>query len=142
MLMRRNAQPLYRLAREVELDEHGGFVSYDITSMTGFDGDELRGFILDHTPIGKLDVDLAVSHEAYVGVHAQIRPDDGFQVGVPIESGRIDHAFYSHVSGVRDIDQNAANLAVLVGFHRGKKWICCTHGWFLQTKKDFTLAGL
>jgi hypothetical protein len=134
--MPRHAEPVYRFAFEIELDQHGGLVPDHPPLVPWFDRDELRGLVLDDAPVGKPDVDLTLIHEADMGVHAQIGPDDGLQVGVPIESGRVDHALHSHVPGLSDIDLNAADVVALVGFHRGEKWIGRAHGGFLPAYSE------
>jgi len=134
--MRGDAEAVNRLAFKIELDEHGGLVADHPTLVPWFDGDKLRGLVLDNATVGEPNVDLAVSHEAHMRVHTQIRSDDGFQMGVPIESGRVDHALHSHVPALLDVNLNAANVAVLVGFHRGKEWICRAHGCFLPTYRE------
>ena len=60
--------------------------------------------------IGESDVDLAMSHEADVRMHAVFGADDGLQIFGPVESGRVDHALHADVAGAHDVHLNAADV--------------------------------
>jgi hypothetical protein len=126
----RHSESLYCLAFEIELNQHGGFVTNHPPLVPWLDGDELRGLILDNAAILKPHVDLAPRHETDVCVHTQFRSHHGAQMGGKVESRRVDHALYSDVAGPGNVDLDTANLLVLVSLHGGKEWIGRTH-WLL-----------
>src|ERR1700730_8606008 len=64
-----HAELLHGFTLEVELDQHGGVVADHPSLVPPFDGDELRGLVLDYTPVREPDVDLALRHEAHVRMH-------------------------------------------------------------------------
>lgn len=72
------AEPVYSIALEIELDQHGGLVTNHPSMMPGFDSDELGRFVFEDTSVRKSNIDLAPGHEADVCVHTQIRSDHGF----------------------------------------------------------------
>jgi len=112
----RHAQLLDSVALKVELNEHGGLVAHYPTFVAGFNRDEHGRFEFFDAAIGEANVDLAVGHEADVGMHAVVGADDGAQIRGPVETGRVDHALHADVAGAHDVDfQPAAEFAVRVG---------------------------
>src|SRR5688500_18737201 len=84
-------EALYRLALEVELNEHHGLVADDPAIMARFDRDDLRRLALHATAVRILDMDASTRKEPDVRMHAQIGADDWFHVDRPPESCGIDH---------------------------------------------------
>lgn len=71
-----NAQPIDGVALKIELDEHGRLVTHHPSLVSRLHGNKLRSLILDDAAIRESDVDLAVSHEPDMRVHAEFRTDD------------------------------------------------------------------
>ena len=113
----RQPDSIDRVAGKIEFDQDRGFIPDYPAFVPRFDGDELRGFVLDDAAVGKADIDLAPRHEAHVRVHAQLATDGGAQVRGPVETGRVNHALDADVAGAGHVYLDASELAMLVGLH-------------------------
>src|SRR5437773_3786686 len=82
----------YRIALEVELDQHDRLVADDPTVMARRDLDNLRRFVFRNAAIAVRNVDLPRGEEAGVRVHTEVGSDRRFHVDRPAESRRVDHA--------------------------------------------------
>src|SRR4051794_29982191 len=83
---RRHAELSDGVALEVELDHHDRFLPHDPAVMSRVDGDDLRRSQFDDAAVRVLDVDLAMSQEPDVRVHAQIGAGHRLHVGGPVKS--------------------------------------------------------
>jgi hypothetical protein len=120
----RHAQPVGRIALEVELDKYDRLLANHPAIVPGFDGDNLRGFEFDNAAVAVLDVDFAVDEEPDVGVHAEIGADDRFHVLRPSESHRIHHPLDAPGSGTTHLDPNVAHLTTFCAPHWRKVQWC------------------
>src|SRR6266576_5748591 len=85
-------QATYRIALEVELDQHHRSVADDPTVMARRDLDNLGRFVFHDAAIAVRDVDFPGGEEAGVCVHTETGSDHRFHVDRPAESRRVDHA--------------------------------------------------
>ena len=108
---------------EVEFDQHHRLIAHDPTVMARFDRHNLRSPVLDDTAVGVFDVNLAMSKEADVSVHAQVSPDNRFHVDRPAKSSWIYHALDACCAGTSHIEPDMADCAALSPLHRRKERI-------------------
>jgi hypothetical protein len=116
-------QTLDRISLEIEFDQDDRFVPDDPAVVSGVDRDDLRRLALDPAAVGVFDMEPAAGEKADMRVHAQVGADDGFHVGRPSESGRVDHAL--HASGARSpgLEPNTPDVAAQDVFERREQRI-------------------
>jgi len=118
----RHAEPIDRRAFEIELDDDHRLAADDPAVVSGIDGDDLGRLVFDDTAVAVLDVYFSTHEESDVGVHAEVRADDGFHVDRPPEADRVDHPLYARRAGPSHFDLNVADVAELSAFHpRGQR---------------------
>src|ERR1700736_607909 len=106
------AKPLGGAGERIELDEHRGVAADDPRVVAGVEHEGARGGHVEDAAVRVGAAHPAAGEEAHVGVHAQLGLHDRLHVGRPAEAGRIAHALDAAVGGLRDVDGDAADLAV------------------------------
>jgi len=81
----------------VELDQHRSLLPHDPGVMARFHHHHVRRDTFKGAAIRIRALDVATSQEANVGMHAQCRPDERFQVRGPAEARRIDEPLHTAV---------------------------------------------
>jgi len=119
----RKADSIHCLALEIEFDQYRRLVANHPPFMPGFDGHKFRRAVFFHAAILKLDIDLAVGHEADMRVHAVFRADLLTKLVGPVEAHRVDHALDADGPGAVDIYLYTADVASVAIFHGGEDGI-------------------
>lgn len=120
----RHPEAVDGVALEIDLDQYDRFPADDPTVVPRFDCHNLRRFVFDDTTVRILDVNLAASQEANVGMHAQLGADDRLHVNGPSESGRVDHPLDACLTGRSNVELHVPEVTALRAFHRRQQRIC------------------
>src|SRR5271165_5882061 len=123
-----------RLVLEIEFDQHSRFGAHHPALVARLDNHDLRRSELRDAAVRVLNMDLTVGEEPDVGVHAEIGSYDGFDVGRPAESGRVNHTLDAGRAGSGDVELDAGNLLVLGSLHRSKERVGSAHNNVLQRR--------
>src|SRR5271165_1569501 len=119
-------------ALEVEFNEHSRLVAHHPSIVSRFDDHSLRSGELLPAAVGELDMDLAVSEEPDVGVHAEIAAHNRFDVSGPLETGRVNHALNPGGAGAGDVDLDSGDFLVLGSVHGFEQRMVGAHGNVLR----------
>jgi hypothetical protein len=123
----RHPEPADGISLEVELDQHRRLISYYPPVVPRLDRDDRGCHKLHRAAIRVLNVDLAARQEADVGVHAEIRTDDGFHVGGPAKARRTDHTLDATGAGSSHINLGTTDLATFGAGYGCAQWIVAIH---------------
>src|SRR5208283_3046409 len=121
-----------RLVLEVEFDQYSRLGTHHPALVARLDNHYLRRSELRDAAVRVLNMDLTVGEEPDVGVHAEIGSDDGFDVGRPAESRRVNHTLDAGRAGAGDVELDSGNLLVLGSLHRCKERVGSAHSNVLQ----------
>jgi hypothetical protein len=106
---------------EIEFDQHSLLVPDDPSIVTRFNGDHLRRPEFADAAVGELHVNLSMSEESNMGMHAEIGFDVRLHIPGPAEADGIHHAFHPAIAYGDDVHNHPANFAAVGIFHRSEQ---------------------
>jgi len=116
-------EPADRIAFEVELDQHHGFLADDPAVMSRLYRHDLGRLVLHDTPVGIFDVNFAARQKSDVGVHTEVGPDNRLHVDRPSESGGVHHALDAPRSSASNVEPHPSDLPAFSASHCGNERI-------------------